>query len=68
MNVTGGVATWAVTHNLNNSNVAIHLYEVSSGEEVMFDRSITSENAVSVKILSSASSIAANTYKIVVQG
>ena len=68
LNVTGGVATWAVTHNLNNSNVAIHLYEVSSGEEVMFDRSITSENAVSVKILSSASSIAANTYKIVVQG
>lgn len=68
LTATGGVATWAVTHNLNNSNVAIHLYEVSSGEEVMFDRSITSANAVSVKILSSASSIAANTYKIVVQG
>ena len=68
LTVTGGVATWAVTHNLNNSNVAIHLYEVSSGDEVMFDRSITSENAVSVKILSSAASIAANTYKIVVQG
>ncbi len=68
LTVTGGVATWAVTHNLNNSNVAIHLYEVSSGEEVMFDRSITSANAVSVKILSTAASIAANTYKIVVQG
>lgn len=25
LTVTGGVATWAVTHNLNNSNVAIHL-------------------------------------------
>ena len=68
LTATGGVATWAVTQNLNSSNVAIHLYEVSSGEEVMFDRSITSANAVSVKILSTAASIAANTYKIVVQG
>lgn len=68
LTVTGGVATWAVTHNLNNSNVAIHLYEISSGEEVMFDRSITSANAVSIKILSSAASIASNTYKVVVQG
>lgn len=68
LTVTGGVATWAITHNLNNSNVAIHLYEVSSGEEVMYDRSITSANAVSVKILSASANIAANTYKVVVQG
>jgi hypothetical protein len=68
LTVTGGVATWAITHNLNNSNVAIHLYEVSSGEEVMYDRSITSANAVSVKILSASANITAGTYKVVVLG
>lgn len=67
LTATGGVATWAVTHNLNSSNVAIHLYEVSSGEEVMFDRSITNANSVSVKILSS-SNVSAGIYKVVVNG
>lgn len=67
LTVSGGLCTWNVTHNLNNSNVAIHLYEVSSGDEVMFDRTITSANAISIKILSSAN-ISADTYKVVVLG
>ena len=67
LTATGGVATWAVTHNLNSSNVAIHLYEVSSGEEVMFDRSITNANSVSIKILAS-SNVSAGIYKVVVNG
>lgn len=67
LTATGGVATWAVTHNLNTSNVAIHLYEVSSGDEVMFDRSITNANAVSIKILAS-SNVSAGIYKVVVNG
>ena len=62
---SGGLCTWTVTHNLNNSNVGVFLYEVSSGERVMYDYAITSANAVAVKILSTAN-IAANTYKVVV--
>lgn len=67
LTTSGGVCTWTVSHNMNNSNVAIHLYEVSSGEEVMFDRAITSTNVVTIKILS-ASNISADTYKVVVLG
>lgn len=64
---SGGLCTWTVTHNLNNSNVGIHVYEVSSGDEVMYDRTITSVNVVTIKILS-ASNISAGTYKAVIQG
>lgn len=67
LTVSGGVCTWAVTHNLNNSNPAIHLYEIATGEEVMFDRAITSANVVTIKILASAN-IVADTYKVVVIG
>lgn len=67
LTVSGGSCTWTVTHNLNNSNVGVFLYEVSSGDRVMYDYSITSANVVTVKILASAN-IAANTYKVVVLG
>ena len=67
LTVSGGVCTWTVTHNLNNSNVAVHLYEVSTGEEVMFDRAVTNANVVTIKILASAN-ITAGTYKVVVLG
>ncbi len=67
LTVSGGICTWAVTHNLNNSNVGVHLYEVSSGDEVMFDRAITSANVVTIKILASAN-ITAGTYKAVILG
>jgi len=64
---SGGVCTWSVTHNLNSNNVGVFLYEVTSGDRVMFDYSITSANALNVKILS-ANDIIAGVYKIVVQG
>lgn len=64
---TGGICTWIVTHNLNSENVGIHLYEMLTGDEVMYDKSITSANSVTIQILST-SSISANTYKIVVIG
>ena len=67
LTVAGGICTWTITHNLNNSNVGIHLYEVSTGDEVMFDRAITSANVVTVKILASAN-IVADTYKVVILG
>ena len=64
---SGGVCTWTVTHNLNNSNVIVSVYEVSTGDKVLFDATITSANVVTIKILS-ASNISAGTYKAVVQG
>lgn len=67
LTASSGVCTWVVTHNLNTSFVGIHVYEVSGGEEVMFDRSIDSANQVTVKILS-ASNISAGTYKVVILG
>lgn len=67
LTVSGGICTWTITHNMNNSNVGIHVYEVSTGDEVMYDRSITSANVVTVKILADAN-IATNTYKVVILG
>lgn len=67
LTVSGGICTWTVTHNLNNTNVGVFLYEVSSGERVMYDYSVTNANSIAVKILSSAN-ISAGTYKVVVNG
>ena len=64
---SGGYCTWVVTHNLNSQNVGIHLYEILTNEEVMFDREITSANSVTIKILSTTD-IVADTYKVVVIG
>ena len=64
---SGGLCTWAVTHNLNSSNVEVNIYNVSTGKKVLYDYSITSANVVTVEILS-ASDIATDTYRIVVQG
>lgn len=67
LTVSGGVCTWTITHNLGNSNVSISVYEVSTGDKVMYDSTITSANVVTVKILAS-SNISAGTYKAVIQG
>lgn len=64
---SGGYCTWVVTHNLNTQYVGIHLYELLTNEEVMFDREITSSNAVTIKILAT-SDIVADTYRVVVIG
>lgn len=64
---TSGVCNWVVTHNLDNENVGVFLYEATSGDRVMYDYTITSANAVTVKILSSTN-ISADTYNVVVIG
>ena len=65
LTVSDNICTWTITHNLNNSNVGVFLYEVSTGNRVMYDYSITSANVVTVKILSTTN-IAADTYKAVI--
>lgn len=63
---SGGVCTFTVTHNLNTTSPITNLYEVATGEKVMYDVAITSANVVTYSILS-ANNIAANTYLAVVQ-
>lgn len=65
LTVSSGFCTWTITHNLNNENVGVFLYEVSTGDRVMYDYKIDSANAVTVKILAAAN-IPANTYKVVI--
>lgn len=67
LTVSSGVCTWSVTHNLATQDIAVALYEVSSKTQVFADVTITSDNAVSIAIKSSAN-IAAGTYKVVVIG
>ena len=66
LTASGGKCTFTVTHNLNTTNPITSLYEVSTGEKVMYDVAITSANVVTYTILS-ASNIAADTYLAVVQ-
>ena len=64
---SGGYCNWVITHNLNTENVGIHLYENTTGDEVMYDRSITSANSITISILSDTD-ISIDTYTVVVMG
>ena len=66
LTVSGGVCTWTVTHSLGSS-VGVHVYEVSSGDEVGVDVTLTSSSVATVKLLA-ASNVSAGTYKVVVIG
>jgi hypothetical protein len=65
---TGGVCTWTVTHNLGTKDVTVQVYEVAADyAQVEVDVQHTSTSAIKVKI-NSASTIAADTYRVVVIG
>jgi hypothetical protein len=65
---TGGVCTWTVTHNLATKDVTVQVYEVAADySQVEVDVQHTSTSAVTIKI-NSASTIAADTYRVVVIG
>ena len=66
LTASSGLCTWTVTHNLG-SNVAVHVYNATSGDEVGCDKTLTSSTAATVSLLA-ASNIAAGTYKVVVIG
>ena len=66
LTVTSGEATWTITHNLNSTDVIVQLRQVSNNELVEADVFLTSGTVTTVKILSTAASIAADTYRAVI--
>jgi hypothetical protein len=65
---TSGVCTWTVTHNLGTKDVTVQVYEVAADyAQVEVDVQHTSTSAITIKI-NSASTISADTYRVVVIG
>ena len=69
LTVSGGVATWNVTHGLDTQYLTVQVYEVSTGNQVMCDVTInnTSPYVVTIKFVSS-SNISADTYRVHIIG
>ena len=64
----GGVCTWTVTHNLGTKAVNVQVFEVAADyNQVEVDVQHTSTSVVTLKI-NSGSTIAADTYAVVVVG
>ena len=66
LTASSGICTWTVTHNLG-SKVSIHVYEVSTGIEIVCYKEKTSSSVATIK-LNSTSNISADTYEVVVIG
>jgi uncharacterized cupin superfamily protein/uncharacterized protein YijF (DUF1287 family) len=65
---SGGVCTWTVTHSLATKDVTVQVYEVAADySQVEVDVQHTSTSAITIKI-NSASTITADTYRVVVIG
>lgn len=65
---TSGVCTWTVTHNLGTKDVTVQVYEVAADyAQVEVDVQHTSTSAITIKI-NSATTITADTYRVVVIG
>lgn len=66
LTASGGVCTWSITNSLSTADVGVHVYEVSTGDEVMCAVNVAS-GTITIKI-NSASNIAADTYRAVIIG
>ena len=66
LTASGGVCTWTITNSLEKKYVQVHIYEESTGDEVMTSVNVTS-GTITVKI-NSTSNIAAGTYFAVIVG
>ena len=64
---SSGSATWTVTHNLNTSDTVVSIRDLSDDSEVMVDVVHTDANTVTLT-WTSASTVAANSYRVVVIG
>ena len=65
--VSGGVATWTVTHSLGSRDVNVQVYEVTGYGAVEVDVTRTSTSVVTLT-WNSASNVSADTYRVVVTG
>jgi phage-related tail fiber protein len=66
LTVTSGSTAWTVTHNLGVQDVLVQFRTVSGNEIVEADVVLTSTNAVTITIAATGSSIAADTYRVIV--
>lgn len=66
LTVTAGVATWTITHNLGTKDVIVQFRQVSNDEIVEADIVNTSTSVTTITIASTAASIAADTYRVVI--
>lgn len=66
LTASAGVCTWTITNSLATKYVQVHVYEESTGEEVITSVTATA-GTITIKINSTAN-IAANTYFAVVVG
>jgi hypothetical protein len=65
--VSGGVATWTVTHGLSTRDVNVQVYEVTGYAAVEVDVTRTSTSVVTLT-WNSAANVSADTYRVVVTG
>lgn len=66
LTASGGVCTWSITNTLGTKYVQVHVYEESTGDEVMTSVT-TASGTITIKI-NSASNISASTYFAVIVG
>lgn len=64
---SSNIATWAVSHNLDTSDVVVSVRDLGDDSEVMVDVVHTDANTVTLT-WTAASTIAANSYRVVVVG
>lgn len=62
-----GVITWSIAHNLGTSDVTVQMRDLSTNALVEADVVITNSNTVTISWLSS-STVAADSYRVVVTG
>jgi hypothetical protein len=63
---TGGKVTWTITHNLGTQDVIVQLRQIANNELVEADVFLTSTTVATIEILTTAASIAADTYRVVI--
>lgn len=66
LTASGGTCTWTITNTLATADVAVHVYEIATGDEVIPSVNATS-GTITIKI-NSSSNIAADTYRAVIIG
>jgi hypothetical protein len=64
---SSNIATWTVSHNLNTSDTVVSIRDLSDDSEVMVDVVHTDANTITLT-WTAASTVAANSYRVVVVG